>query len=214
MLDFVHVESNSECNAAIVWLHGLGADGHDFEPIAAELDLNSSVKYIFPHAPIRSVTINAGMMMRAWYDVDPANATQSTEEIATAAALVKQLMNAELVDIPAERTVLAGFSQGGVIAMYIALRSSERLAGLMALSTYLPDHQSVHNEVTFESVDIPIFLAHGTNDPMLPIAGAATARSVLTGLNYQVEWHQYTMGHEVCREEIADIEAFLNRVLN
>jgi len=196
----------------VIWLHGLGADGHDFEPIVPLLDLDKPLRFIFPNAPVRPVTINAGMEMRAWYDIDPGAPLAGENDIRESAAAIEALVDAEVeAGIPAERITLAGFSQGGVIALQVGLRAEQRFAGIMALSTYVHDHENVASEVSFASIDTPIFMAHGLADPMIPVARAVTSRETLASLNYQIEWHEYGMGHQVCPEEIADIGQWLNR---
>ena len=195
----------------VIWLHGLGADGHDFEPVAAMLDLASKVRFVFPHAPMRKVTINAGAEMRAWYDIDPRAPLAGTEDIRRSAEQIDELVQAEEErGIARARIVLAGFSQGGVIALHLGLRSQERFAGVMALSTYLHDHERIGEEVSFASIDTPILMAHGQMDPMIPMARAITSRDALTALGYDVEWREYGMGHQVSPQEIADIGEWLN----
>ena len=195
----------------VIWLHGLGADGHDFEPIVPMLNLASKVRFVFPHAPMRKVTINAGAEMRAWYDIDPRAPLAGTEDIRRSAEQIEELVQAEEErGIPRSRIVLAGFSQGGVIALHLGLRSQERFAGVMALSTYLHDHERIGEEVSFASIDTPILMAHGQMDPMIPMARAITSRDALTALGYNVEWREYGMGHQISPQEIADIGAWLN----
>ena len=195
---------------AVIWLHGLGADGHDFEPIVPMLEDAEKMRFVFPHAPMRKVTINAGAEMRAWYDIDPRAPLAGTEDIRRSAEQIEELVQAEEErGIARSRIVLAGFSQGGVIALHLALRSQARFAGIMALSTYLHDHERIGEEVSFASIDTPIFMAHGQMDPMIPMARAITSRDALTALGYQVEWREYGMGHQVSPQEIADIGAWL-----
>ena len=195
----------------VVWLHGLGADGHDFEPVVPMLGIASKVRFVFPHAPMRKVTINAGAEMRAWYDIDPRAPLAGTEDIRRSAEQIEELVQAEEErGIARSRIVLAGFSQGGVIALHLGLRSQERFAGVMALSTYLHDHERIGEEVSFASIDTPILMAHGQMDPMIPMARAITSRDALTALGYNVEWREYGMGHQVSPQEIADIGAWLN----
>ena len=195
----------------VIWLHGLGADGHDFEPVAPMLDIASKVRFVFPHAPMRKVTINAGAEMRAWYDIDPRAPLAGTEDIRRSAEQIQELVRAEEGrGIARSRIVLAGFSQGGVIALHLGLRSQERFAGVMALSTYLHDHERIGEEVSFASIDTPILMAHGQMDPMIPMARAITSRDALTALGYDVEWREYGMGHQVSPQEIADIGEWLN----
>ena len=195
----------------VIWLHGLGADGHDFEPIVPMLNLASKVRFVFPHAPMRKVTINDGAEMRAWYDIDPRAPLAGTEDIRRSSEQIEELAQAEEErGIPRSRIVLAGFSQGGVIALHLGLRSQERFAGVMALSTYLHDHERIGEEVSFASIDTPILMAHGQMDPMIPMARAITSRDALTALGYNVEWREYGMGHQVSPQEIADIGEWLN----
>jgi phospholipase/carboxylesterase len=205
--------SGTAVAGTVIWLHGLGADATDFEPIVPLLKLESPLRFVFPNAPVRPVTINGGMEMRAWYDIDPGAPLSGDEDIRASALQIEQfLVREEERGIPSERIILAGFSQGGVIALHLGLRHPQRLAGIMALSTYVHDHEHLAEEVSFASVDVPIFMAHGVSDPMIPINRAVTSREALLHLNYQVEWHQYGMGHQVCPEEINDIAAWLNRV--
>ena len=210
MLETIEIDAR-DAAGTVIWLHGLGADGHDFEPVAAMLDLANPVRFVFPHAPKRAVAINGGMEMRAWYDIDPRAPLAGTEDIRTSAAQVEELVQAEEArGMARSRIVLAGFSQGGVIALHLGLRSAERFAGIMALSTYVHDHEHIGEEVSFASIDVPILMAHGQMDPMIPIARAITSRESLTNLGYDVDWRVYGMGHQVCPEEIADISAWLD----
>ena len=199
-------------------MHGLGADGHDFEPIVAELELPETLalRFVFPHAPMRPVTINGGYVMRAWYDIrdddgvrreDPAGVRASQRAIEALIAREKER------GVPAAAIVLAGFSQGGAMALHTALRHTERLAGVMALSCSLPLSDTLAGEAAPANRDVSIFMAHGTHDPMIPMARALRAREVLTGLGYRLEWHEYPMPHSVCVEEIAHIGAWLAKVL-
>ena len=207
------VEPAEAATGAVIWLHGLGADGHDFLPVVAELDLPPGLRFIFPHAPVRPVTINGGAEMRAWYDIDMSAPLQGTEDIRASAARLEQLVQAQVdAGIAANRIVVAGFSQGGVIALQHGLRSNRKLGGVMALSTYVHDHEHLIDEITLDSIDAPIFMAHGIGDPMIPITRAITSREALLGLNYQVEWHEYQMGHQVCIEELHDISVWLQSV--
>ncbi len=197
---------------SVIWLHGLGADANDFMPILDLLDLNKRLRFVFPNAPVRPVTINGGMAMRAWYDIDPSQPLSGDGDIRESAAQVAALLaREEERGIQADSVVLAGFSQGGVIALHLGLRHNQALRGLLALSTYLHDHERLQEELSLDNAQTPIFLAHGVQDPMIPITRAVTAREALTQLNYGVEWHEYPMGHEVCHEEIADIARWLNQ---
>ena len=214
-LETIEIDPTETPSGTVIWLHGLGADGHDFESIVPELNLEVPIRFVFPHAPERPVTINGGMEMRAWYDIDPGSPLSGTDEIRMSAAAVQELVDVENHNgMPTDRIVLAGFSQGGVVALHLGLRAEYRFAGLMALSTYVHDHENVGTEVSFVSIDTPIFMAHGIADPMIPITRAVTSREALTNLNYQVDWREYGMGHHVCPEEHVDIKGFLERVLS
>jgi len=217
-LETVEIETAPAPLVAVIWLHGLGADGHDFEPIVPELDLPAApgVRFVFPHAPMRPVTINAGWVMRAWYDVreeggvrqeDPPGVRASQREIEALIAREKAR------GIAADRLVLAGFSQGGAMALYSGLRYAERLAGIMALSCSLPLADTLEAEASPANREVPIFMAHGTQDPLIPLARGAGARDVMHQLGYRVDWREYPMPHAVCPEEIRDISAWLQSVL-
>ena len=214
--DRIEIETGSRPDAAVVWLHGLGADGHDFEPIVPELHLPSQaqIRFIFPHAPVRPVTINGGMEMRAWYDIDPRAPLAGDDDIRRSAQAVRAIVEEQVArGIATKRIVLAGFSQGGVIALHLGLRYERKLAGIMALSTYLHDAERLVDELTLDNADTPIFMAHGLGDPMIPVTRAITSREALKRLSYRVEWHEYAMGHGVCLEEIRDIARWLADVL-
>ena len=211
-LECLEIEPRGAAAGTVIWMHGLGADATDFEPIVPMLEIGAPVRFVFPNAPVRPVTINGGMAMRAWYDIDPGAPLAGTEDIRASAAAVEALLDREVErGIPEDRIVLAGFSQGGVIALHLGLRHPRRLAGILALSTYLHDHEHLGDEASLASVDAPIFMAHGRMDPMIPITRAITSREALTALGYTVEWHEYPMGHQVCPEEIADIGTWLGR---
>ena len=216
LLETVEIESGPSPRAAIVWMHGLGADGHDFAPIVPELTLPAPVRFVFPHAPMRSVTINQGMVMRAWYDIR-AVAGQRREDgegVRASQAQIEALLARERArGITADRLVLAGFSQGGAMALHTGLRHPERLAGVMALSCSLPLADTLADEAAPANRGVPIFMAHGTYDDVIPLARARQAHDVLLKLEYPVEWHDYPMPHSVCAEEIADISAWLTTVL-
>lgn len=203
---------------SVIWLHGLGADGHDFEPVVAELRLPDELplRFVFPHAPVRPVTINGGMTMRAWYDIFSLDRDGPADEVGirASAELLDALIDRERErGIQADRIVVAGFSQGGAIALHGALRYPERLAGLMALSTYLPLQQFFKTEVLDSQVaggiDMPIFMAHGSFDPVLPMDGGRASANLLIKSGRKVEWHDYPMAHGVCPDEISDIRAWL-----
>jgi len=216
-LDAIERETGASPGAAVIWLHGLGADGHDFEPIVPELGMPASkpVRFVFPNAPHRPVTINMGMRMPAWYDIlqlgggaeDEAGIRESQATLEKLVALQKQR------GIPARKIVLAGFSQGGAIALQTALRHPERLAGVLALSTYLPLQGKVAGERQAINSDLPIFMAHGSYDNMIPMFRAAQSRDALRALGYAVDWREYPMPHSVCPEEIGDIADYLLKVL-
>lgn len=217
LLDCVEVETGKDPIASVVWLHGLGADGYDFEPIVPELDIpDVPVRYVFPHAPVRPVTLNAGFAMRAWYDIvgidrsSPQDLAGIRQSQADVGALIRQENDR---GIDTSKIVLAGFSQGGAVALYAALRYPERLAGIMGLSTYLPHAADTATEVSNVNATTPVFLAHGNMDAVvLPSLGDDT-RNLLQQLGYGVEWHTYPVAHGVCPEEIADIRAWLQRLL-
>jgi phospholipase/carboxylesterase len=213
-LDCLEIEPEQDAVGTVIWMHGLGADATDFQPIVPMLRLERPVRFVFPNAPVRPVTINGGMEMQAWYDIDGRSPLSGTEHIRASAASIEALVARENQrGIETRRVVLAGFSQGGVIALQLGLRHGDGFAGIMALSTYVHDHEHLADEVSFASVDVPIFMAHGQGDPMIPITRAITSREALRALGYQVEWHEYPMGHQVCPEEIDDIGRWLARTL-
>jgi phospholipase/carboxylesterase len=208
----VEIETGPDPQASIVWLHGLGADGHDFEPIVPELTLELPVRFVFPHAPVRPVTLNQGMRMRAWYDIYQLGGGPEDEAgIRSSQRLLEELIERERKS-GMKRIVLAGFSQGGAIALQTALRHREPLAGVLALSTYLPLHGSVEAERSDASRRLPIFMAHGLYDDIIPLARAEQSRQALERLGYEVEWHTYPMPHSVCPQEIVHIGEFLGRL--
>jgi len=210
-------KSSAKPEAAVIWLHGLGADGHDFEAVVPALRLPArlAVRFIFPHAPARPVTINMGMRMRAWYDIfQLGGGTEDEAGIRESQALLQGLIARERTrGIEARRIVLAGFSQGGAIALQTGLRHPERLAGIMALSTWLPLASTLEAERHAMNADLPIFMAHGSMDEMIGLDRAELSRRRLEALGYAPEFHEYPMGHAVCPEEIADISAWLGKVL-
>ena len=211
-MEAIQIETGPDPQAAVIWLHGLGADGHDFEPIVPELELAKPVRFVFPHAPIRPVTINQGMRMRAWYDIFQFGGGPEDEAgLRASQKLTEELIRAQ--GLPAERIVLAGFSQGGAIVLLTALRYPERLAGVMALSTYLPLAGTLAAERSQANRETPVFMAHGRYDDLIPLQRAQVSRDYLQKLGYAVEWHDYPMPHAVCAPEIADISSFLARVL-
>ena len=216
-LDTIEIETGAKPGAAVIWLHGLGADGRDFEPIVPELRLPAAkpVRFVFPNAPHRPVTINMGMRMPAWYDIlQLGGGAEDEAGIRESQSALEKLIELQKRDgIPARRIVLAGFSQGGAIVLQTALRHAERLAGVLALSTYLPLRDKLAAEKHAMNAGLPIFMAHGSFDPMIPVPRAAQSRDALQALGYAVEWREYPMPHSVCPEEIGDIAQFLLRVL-
>ena len=216
LLETVEIESGPSPRAAIVWMHGLGADGHDFAPIVPELTLPVPVRFVFPHAPMRSVTINQGMVMRAWYDIRGIGGErrEDGDGVRASQTQIEALLARERArGISADRLVLAGFSQGGAMALHTGLRQPERVAGIMALSCALPLADTLAAEASPANRGTSIFMAHGSYDDVIPIASARQAHDVLVKLGYPVDWHDYPMPHSVCAEEIADISAWLTTVL-
>ena len=212
-LPSVEIETGPDPRAAVIWLHGLGADGHDFEPIVPEIELAAPVRFVFPHAPVRPVTLNQGMPMRAWYDIyQLGGGPEDAQGVRASQKLVEQMIAAEKRR-GAEKIVLAGFSQGGAIVLQTALRHPERLSGVLALSTYLPLHTTLAAERSAANRDLPIFMAHGQYDDIIPLARAEQSRRLLEGLGYPLEWHTYPMPHSVCPEEIVHLSQFLGRIL-
>ena len=204
--------------SAVIWMHGLGADGHDFVPIVNELNLPKSyqIKFIFPHAPVRPVTLNNGHEMRAWFDMFSLDRADNAKEddILTSVAWIQALIDHEVANgIQAERIVLAGFSQGGVVALHSGLRYPKRLAGIMALSTYLPYASQLLKQYNPEQTGLPIFAAHGKFDPVIPIQSWEHYVPLLKEHGFNVEAHQYPMEHSVSPEEISDISQWLQKVL-
>lgn len=212
-MEAVEISTGPEPGTAVIWLHGLGADGHDFEPIVPQLALRQAVRFVFPHAPIRPVTINQGMRMRAWYDILQLGPGPEDEAGIRASQKIAEAWIAAERERGAEKIVLAGFSQGGAIALQTALRQPEPLAGVLALSTYLPLHGAVTAEAHAASRNVPIFMAHGHYDDIIPLARAEQSRRALESLGYPVEWKTYAMPHAVCAEEIGDLSEFLSRIL-
>jgi len=217
-LEFVELSTGADPAGTVIWMHGLGADGWDFVPIVRELPFPGEValRFVFPHAPVRPVTINNGMQMRAWYDISQMDLARVPDEggIRESQALVEQLIAAQKArGVDASRIVLAGFSQGGVIALQTGLRHPERLAGIVALSTYLALESSLESEAAAANRRTPILMAHGTEDPVIPVQLAEASRQALEARGYDVQWQTYPMPHAVCAEEVELIGDFLARTL-
>jgi len=213
LLDAIEMETGKNPTASVIWMHGLGADGNDFAPIVPALQLpKTAIRFVFPHAPVQPVTINGGMRMRAWYDItDGAIRREDERGVRASQKLIEALIARENErGTSAERLVLAGFSQGGAIALQTGLRHRLRIAGVMALSTYLPIADKFADEASAENRDSPIFMAHGSYDPVIPLERAERSRDILQSLGYKVEWREYPMPHSVCPEEVADIGAWLS----
>ncbi len=203
---------------SVIWLHGLGADGHDFEPIVAELDFatKSKTRFVFPHAPNRSVTINNGYVMPAWYDIVAIDQQAPDDEQGIRASqqqIIALIEHENSLGVNSEHIVLAGFSQGGAIALQTALRYDDKLAGLMALSTYLTLYESLQSEASESNKTIPLMMAHGEYDPVVPIGLAQLSKQRLLDAGYSVEWTSYPMEHSVCPQEIEDISRWFAKVL-
>jgi len=218
LLPAVELETGAHPNASIIWLHGLGADGNDFVPIVEQMRLPSSLRlrFVFPHAPVRPVTINNGFPMRAWYDIyaaDLANRADVLGVMQSQAAVEALIARERERGVAANRTVVAGFSQGGAIALFAGLRHQERLAGIVALSTYLPLPDRLVAESAPANRDLPIFMAHGTMDPVVRPEWGESTRRLLEAAGYAVEWHTYPMPHAVVWEEVLALRAFLERIL-
>jgi phospholipase/carboxylesterase len=208
----VEVVTGANPEGSVIWLHGLGADGHDFEPIVPELRLPAelSLRFVFPHAPVQAVTINGGMKMRSWYDIRSFDAEGRADRagvLASSLALENLLVREIERGVPANKIVLAGFSQGGAVAMHTALQTAHPIAGLMALSTYMALPEDAETAVSRK--DLPIFMAHGSFDPVLQMAWGRASADRLIEVGYAVEWREYPMAHAVCPQEIADISRWL-----
>lgn len=218
LLEAIEIETAPSPAACVIWMHGLGADGNDFVPVISELELPKSlaIRFIFPHAPMRPVTINRGMVMRAWYDMsgELGARRENAEGVCASQSQIETLIAREKSRGIAEtRIVLAGFSQGGAMALQTGLRHPERLAGIMALSCVLPLADSVASEASPANRDVPIFMAHGTQDEVIPYARARQSRDKLLELGYRVTWREYPIPHSVCTEEIRDIAKWLRSIL-
>ncbi|WP_218311518.1 alpha/beta hydrolase [Alteromonas antoniana] len=218
LIPCVEINPSQEAKACIIWMHGLGDSGHGFAPIVPELKLPEAlaIRFLFPHAPERPVTINGGMRMRAWYDIKSLdfNSRADLEGVLVSAKQVEQLIESQIAKgIPAERIILAGFSQGGVIALHLAARYQKKLAGVMALSTYMCEPDSLASEAVDTNRETPIMMAHGEQDEVVPMFLGNAAYKVLKENGFNVTWTTYTMQHNVCMKELDDISAFIQRTL-
>lgn len=210
LLETVELETGAHPRHAVIWLHGLGADAHDFEPIVPELVSRRwpPLRFVFPNAPVRPITVNGGMRMRGWYDIGGVDIAQKQDEAGIRASIVaiEQLIARENArGIPASQIILAGFSQGGAITLATGLRRSEPLLGLVALSTYLPLHHTFPAEAAAPSLGVPIFMGHGRMDPVVPESLGAMSRDWMRALGCPIDWHSYPMPHSVCAEEVRDL---------
>lgn len=218
LLETIELDSAPNPTVAVIWMHGLGADGNDFVPLVKELDLSGcpAIRFVFPSANVIPVTVNGGYKMRAWYDISNADLVRREDEAGLRASQlqVEALIAREKArGIPASRIILAGFSQGCAMTLQTGLRHPETLAGLMCLSGYLPLADKAAAEIAPASLATPIFMAHGTSDPVVPFARGEQSRAALQALGYQVEWHDYPMQHSLCQQEIDDIGDWLKKVL-
>jgi len=218
VLASVEVATGANPTASVIWMHGLGADGHDFEPAVPQLVRSRSraLRFVFPHAPVRPVTLNGGLPMRAWYDIIQLNRRAGEDEagVRSSDAAIRLLIGRENErGIPTERIVLAGFSQGGAMALYCGTRLPERLAGIIGLSCYLPIAAALSAERHAANFSTPILMAHGSFDAVIEMQSGETSRAQLAAAGYAVEWHSYPMAHSVCAEELDAVAAFLERVL-
>ncbi len=221
LLETIEIETGTSPTASVIWMHGLGADGNDFVPVVQELGLPQAlpVRFIFPHAPMQPVTINNGYVMRAWYDISLDDLEGGSKRADEKGVRASQAAIGKLVSREAERgisfknIVLAGFSQGGAVALQTGLRYPQQLAGVMALSTYLPLADSLPQEAAPANLLTPLFMAHGKHDPVVPYAMGSNSKVFLEKMGYRVEWHDYPMQHSVSLEEIQDIGVWLKRVL-
>ena len=218
LLPFVDVKAQGNTRAAVVWLHGLGDSGHGFSPIVPELRLpaDAGIRFLFPHAPERPVTVNGGMRMRAWYDIKTMDLTNRADEagVRESAAAVQQLLDKLINEgISSERIILAGFSQGGVIALHLLPRLLYKLAGVMALSTYMCAPDKLKDESNNLNKTTPVLVAHGNRDPVVPMFAGQQAYHSLKTAGFNVSWHEYRMPHSVCAQEVADISSFIQRRL-
>ena len=217
LLDCIEITTAEQCDYSVIWLHGLGASGHDFEPIVPELHLlqRPGIRFLFPHAPVRPITVNGGAAMRAWYDIssiDFEEREQDGDGIRDSAAAVSDLIEHEIErGVPASRITLAGFSQGGAMALYCGLAGPHRLGGILALSCYLPLQSDVLPKLGGAHRDVPVFMAHGTADEVVQLRYGEQSRAALEASGVPLEWHTYPISHSVSADEVADISAWLKR---
>lgn len=217
LLDFIQLDTGADPEFAVIWLHGLGADGHDFEPIVPELGLTRAVRFVFPHAPMQPVTVNGGMVMRAWYDIVGMDFGADVDTIGinqSSAHLRRLIQNTVESGIPSDRIILAGFSQGGVIALHTGLLYPDKLAGIVALSTYVAIPEAIQRSASEANREIPIFMAHGRFDPVIPYSLGQQSKDFLAEAGYPVQWHAYPMEHSVHPEEIRHIADWLNDLID
>ena len=220
LLDCIEINPSGRPTTTIIWLHGLGADGHDFEAIVPELRLpeSLSIRYVFPHAPERSITINAGLRMRGWFDIlDLKHRADSVDmdQFLESEDMLRALINNELQSgMPSDRILLAGFSQGGAIALRTGLQYQKQLAGILAMSMHLPTIHNLAPDLSPENRKVPILMAHGQMDPVIPLAKAIETREELFRLGYAVDWHEYPIQHTVCADEIQEIRSWLLQILS
>ena len=211
-LEYLETTTGPDPVGTVIWLHGLGADATDFEPLVPILKLQQPLRFIFPNAPVRPVTINGGMAMRAWYDVDMESPLDAGGDIALSTEAIYDLVKRTAGEENAGQTVLAGFSQGGVIALNALVTADTKFRAVMALSTYVHNAEGLVDVVRLENMNTPVFMAHGLLDPMIPIHRGVASREALSALGFAIEWREYRMGHEVCPQEISDISHWLNSV--
>ncbi len=216
--DAVIIEPASTHRASVIWLHGLGANGHDFEPIVPELrlPLDSGIRFIFPHAPVRAVTINGGMRMRAWYDIRNVDLrrNEDAESIEDSRRMIDAFIDAEITaGIPSQKIILAGFSQGGAITLYAGLRCPHKLGGLLVLSSYLPLPEKLAAGKSVANMGTPVLMCHGEYDPVIPVSAGLDSCQFLKKAGYNVDWRDYRMEHSVCMEEVRDISRWLQQTL-
>jgi len=219
LLPFEVVKTAEKTEYTIIWLHGLGADGNDFVPLVPELRLPESlaIKFIFPHAPVRPITLNNGYEMRAWYDMLSLDRNNTTTEndVLNSVVWINDFIDQEIENgVPSEKILLAGFSQGGVIALHAGIRYPKKLAGIMALSTYIPFDENLLSQASPQQAGLPIFAAHGTRDPVIPVASWQDYAPKLEAQGFDIEAHNYEMEHSLCAEEIRDISIWLQKTLS